>query len=108
MLTYYLRGRRPMSWFDQAWMSGASGGSRLPIDLQEDAVACELVAAVPGLKAEDIAVEVEDDVVTLRGKTTTEVEKNDGEYLLREIGSASFQRRLWLAAPPASARRQAA
>ena len=106
MLTYYLRGRRPMSWFDQAWMSGASGGSRLPIDLQEDAEAFE-VAAVPGVKAEDIAVEVEDDVVTLRGKTTTEVEKNDGEYLLRELGSTSFERRILLPVPVESAKAKA-
>ena len=107
MLTYYLRGRRPMSLFDEAWMSGASGGSRLPIDLQEDAEAFELVAAVPGLKAEDIAIEVEDDVVTLRGKTTAGVEKNEGEYLLREIGTASFERRIRLPVPVESAKAKA-
>ena len=106
MLTYYLRGRRPTSWFDQAWMSGASGGSRLPIDLQEDAEAFELVAAVPGLKAEDIAVEVEDDVVTLRGKTT-EPEKNEGEYLLREIAAPAFERRIRLPVAVESAKAKA-
>ena len=106
MLTYYLRGRRPMSLFDEAWMSGASGGSRLPIDLQEDAEAFELVAAVPGLKAEDIAIEVEDDVVTLRGKTA-ELEKNEGEYLLREIASPAFERRIRLPVPVESAKAKA-
>ena len=106
MLTYYLRGRRPTSWFDEAWMSGASGGSRLPIDLHEDGEAFELVAAVPGLKAEDIAIEVEDDVVTLRGKTA-ELEKNEGEYLLREIASPSFERRIRLPVPVESAKAKA-
>ena len=95
MLTYYLRGTRPVSWFDEARISGVSGGSRLPIDLHENPEAFELVAAVPGLKAEDIAIEVEDDVVTLRGKTP-ELETSEGEYLMREIASLAFERRIRL------------
>jgi HSP20 family protein len=106
MLTYYLRGRRPMSWFEEARMSGASGGSRLPIDLHEDAEAFELVAAVPGLKAEDIAIEVEDDVVTLRGKTP-ELESGEGEYLLREIAATAFERRIRLPVAVESAKAEA-
>jgi HSP20 family protein len=107
MLTYYVRRASPMAWFDSRSISGMSGGSRLPIDLQEDAEAFELVAAVPGLKAEDIAIEVEDDVITLRGKTTAEVEKNEGEFLLREIGSAEFERRIRLPVPVESAKAKA-
>lgn len=95
MLTYHIHRPRPSSWFDAAWISGMSGGSRLPVDLNETADAFELVAAVPGLKAEDIAIEVEDDVVTLRGKTPQR-ENGEGEYLLREIGAPEFERRLRL------------
>lgn len=95
MLTYYLRGPRPMSWFDEARISGVSGGSRLPIDLHEDANAFELVAAVPGLKAEDIAIEVENDVITLRGKPP-ELKNSEGEYLMREIAAPAFERRIRL------------
>src|SRR3990172_3804343 len=106
MLTYYLRGPRPISWFDEARISGASGGSRLPIDLHEDAEAFELVAAVPGLKAEDVAIEVEDDVVTLRGKSP-ELENSKGEYLLREIASSAFERRIRLPVPVEAAKAEA-
>ncbi len=53
MLTYYVRRASPMAWFDNDWISGLSGGSRLPIDLHEDADAFELVAAVPGLADAD-------------------------------------------------------
>ena len=79
-----------------------SGGSRLPIDLHEGAEAFELTAPVPGLKASDIEIEVEDDVVTLRSKTTAHDGGQDdgqGEYLLREMGVLSFERRLRLPVP---------
>ena len=51
-------------------------------------------------------LEVEDDVVTLRGKTA-ELEKNEGEYLLREIASPAFERRIRLPVPVESAKAKA-
>lgn len=94
MMTYYVR---PRTWFDAAWIAGLSGGSRLPIDLHENADGFELTAAVPGLKAENIEIEVEDDVLTLRGKAPAR-ENGQGEYLVREIGEPEFERRLRLPA----------
>lgn len=106
MLTYYVRRGSPMAWFDHDSISGLSGGSRLPIDLHEGAEAFELTAPVPGLKASDIEIEVEDDVVTLRSKAPAR-EDGQGEYLLREIGAPSFERRLRLPVPVDAAKAEA-
>ena len=98
MLTYYIRRPRPHAWLDADWLSGMSGGSRLAIDLHEDADGFELTAAVPGLKPEDVHIQVEDDLLTLRGKASA-AGNGQGEYLVREIAPIDFERRLRLPAP---------
>ncbi|HLB63844.1 MAG TPA: Hsp20/alpha crystallin family protein [Anaerolineales bacterium] len=77
---------------------GFNGGSRLPVDVKADSEAYEITAAVPGLKAEDLQIEILEDVVTLRGKTAERSEENDG-YLLREIEMGEFARSLRLPDP---------
>ena len=106
MLTYHWRRPRRMGWTNAAWLAGYSGGSRLPVDVREDDDSYQIMAAVPGLKAEDVAIEVEDDVVTLRGKSP-ELENSKGEYLLREIASSAFERRIRLPVPVEAAKAEA-
>ncbi len=77
---------------------GFNGGTRLPVDVKADSEAYEITAAVPGLKAEDLQIEILEDVVTLRGKTEERSQESDG-YLLREIGSGEFSRSLRLPDP---------
>ncbi|HET7009144.1 MAG TPA: Hsp20/alpha crystallin family protein [Anaerolineales bacterium] len=97
MLTYYVRRPRPLAWLDAQWLSGMSGGSRLPIDLHEDSEGFELVASIPGFKPDEVSIEVENDVLTLRGKAASD-EDGQREYLVREIGMPDFERRLRLPA----------
>lgn len=104
MLTYYIR--RPRSLAYAEWVSGVSGGSRPAIDLHEDAEGFELTALIPGLKPEDVQLEVEDDVLTLRGKSVA-AENGQGEYLVREIAPVEFERRLRLPTPVEAARAEA-
>ena len=106
MLTYYIRRPRPLAWFDANRLSGVSGGSRPAIDLHEDAEGFELTALIPGLKAEDVQLEVEADVLTLRGKSAA-AENGQGEYLVREIAPVEFERRLRLPAAVEAARAEA-
>jgi HSP20 family protein len=74
--------------------------------VHEDAEAYELVAPVPGLAADDVHIEVEDDVLTLRGKAP-QPENGNGAYLLREIAPMEFERRLRLPLPVDAARAEA-
>jgi HSP20 family protein len=106
MLTYYIRRPNMRAWFDADWLSGASGGSRPAIDLHEDADGFELTAMIPGLKPEEVQLEIEDDVLTLRGKAAM-AENGQGEYLMREIAPVEFERRLRLPATVDAAKAEA-
>ncbi len=75
---------------------GFNGGRRLPLDVQSNGEEYVITAPVPGFKAEDLQIEVLDDVLTLKGEIENdEVDERDG-YLLREIHRGSFSRSLRL------------
>ncbi|HCC78606.1 MAG: hypothetical protein A2X25_09830 [Chloroflexi bacterium GWB2_49_20] len=54
-----------------------------------------LSALVPGLKAEDLNIQILEDVVTIEG----EYKQDDSEYLMRELPHGSFRRSLRLPSP---------
>jgi HSP20 family protein len=96
MSTFYLSRYAPA--FRRYQPVGFNGGTRLPVDVKADSEAYEITAAVPGLKAEDLQIEILEDVVTLRGKTAERGEETDG-YLLRELDLGEFSRSLRLPDP---------
>ena len=69
----------------------------LGINVREDAEqgAYVLSALVPGLKAEDLKIQVLDDVVRIQG----EYKMDESNYLVRELPNGSFTRTLRLPAP---------
>jgi HSP20 family protein len=73
----------------------------LPVDVREEDDTYILNALVPGLKAEDLNIQVLDDEVSLKGEFTcacgTGAGKTDeSEYLMRELPHGSFSRTLRL------------
>lgn len=64
----------------------------LGINVQEEDDAYILSALVPGLKAEDLNIQVLEDVVRIDGEYKAE----ENDYLVREIPSGSFTRTLRL------------
>ena len=76
-----------------------NGGRRLPVDVHADDEAFVITAAVPGLTAQDLQIDILDDLLTLRGEIKAE-ENGHGEALLREIAPvAEFSRKLRLPEP---------
>lgn len=69
---------------------GFNGGRRMPIDVQSDDEAYLITAAVPGLSAEDVTVEVLEDVVTMSGEISIE-ENGDSETLMSELHQSFFR-----------------
>jgi len=67
----------------------------LSVDVREEDEAYILNALVPGLKADDLNIQVLDDVVTITG----EFKDDESEYLMRELPHGSFRRTLRLPAP---------
>jgi HSP20 family protein len=106
MSTYYLtpwnyrrmRSHRPL---------GFNGGRRLPLDVQSDGEEFVITAPVPGLKADDLQIEILDDVLTLRAETEQDEVEKRGGYLLREIHRGSFSRSLRLPEPTDASKAEA-
>jgi HSP20 family protein len=75
-----------------------NGGSRcenfLNVNVRDEEDAFVMSALVPGLKADDLNIQVLEDVVSIEG----EFEASDEEYLLRELPNGAFRRSLRLPA----------
>ncbi len=80
------------------WMDAAENGSAtryLAVNVADDNDAYVLTALVPGLKADDLSIQVLEGVVTIEGKLADA----DSDYLVRELPAGSFRRELRLPAP---------
>lgn len=64
----------------------------LPVNVREEEQAYVLTALVPGLKAEDLNIQVLEDVVRIEG----EYKQDENEYLLNELPRGTFRRTLRL------------
>ena len=64
----------------------------LPVDIRDDGEAYILTAYVPGLKAEDLNIQVIEDRLTIEGTFGNQ----EGEYLLSELPAGNFRRTLRL------------
>ncbi|MFA5874481.1 MAG: Hsp20/alpha crystallin family protein [Anaerolineales bacterium] len=69
-----------------------SHGYTLSVDIREQDDAYVLSALVPGLKAEELNIQILEDVVTVEG----EFKADETEYLVRELPHGSFHRTLRL------------
>ncbi len=78
--------------------AGANSEERwhIPLDVVEEGDDIVVHASLPGVEPSDIEVNVEDGVLTIDGKTSTESETQKGGYLLRERRSGSYHRALRL------------
>jgi HSP20 family protein len=68
------------------------------VDVYEDGDNLVVEAHLPGMRPDDIDVQVERGVLTISGKTETEQEQKERNYLLREKRVGRFSRSLQL--PP--------
>jgi HSP20 family protein len=55
-----------------------------------------VLAELPGVKQEDIDIEVTDDVLTIKGERKAETETNEAGWLIQERSYGSFERSLSL------------
>jgi HSP20 family protein len=68
------------------------------MDAYEEGDDLVIEAHLPGLKPEDIDINVDRGILTISGKTESEEEKRERHYLLREKRSGRFSRSLQLPA----------
>lgn len=85
--------------------SNASGrrggdGAMLPLDVRESDDRYTVQASLPGVKPEDVQVQIMGDTVTIRGETREDREEKRGEHdILHERRMGAFVRTLQLPAP---------
>ena len=93
-MSYYIVPRRHRRMRRYAPVS-FNGGCRLPVDVHANSDEYVITANVPGLKADDLKIEIIEDVVSLRGEVKEE-ENGHEDVLLRELHSGSYERKLRL------------
>ena len=64
----------------------------LPVDIHDEDEAYVLKAFVPGLQAEDLNIQILDDVLSIEG----EFSQHEGEALMSELPAGAFRRSLRL------------
>jgi HSP20 family protein len=89
---YPHRGRMlPRRWMH---MTDEAAEHRLAANVRDEEDAFVLTALVPGLKADDLTINILEDVLTVQG----EFKQDENEYLLRELPVGDFRRSLRLPA----------
>jgi HSP20 family protein len=89
-MTFYIQPYpyRRLSRRMAAMNGGSSREQLLNVNVREEEEAFVLSALVPGLKADDLNVQVLEDVVRIEG----EFQANEEDFLLRELPNGSFRR----------------
>jgi HSP20 family protein len=75
------------------WEEGRDVAQWRPtVDIYEKGGEMVVHAEIPGVKKEDISLEMNDNVMTIKGKRTTEEEVDEDGYYRKERHFGSFQR----------------
>ena len=90
-MTFYLH---PQPYRRMARQLAASNERALGVNIREEGDAYVLSALVPGLKADELNIQVLEDVLRIEG----EYKLDESEYLLQELPHGSFKRTLRLPA----------
>ena len=95
-MTFYLQPYPYYRHMPRRWMQTADQAvaHRLAANVRDEEEAFVLTALVPGLKADDLTINILEDVVTIEG----EFKQDENEYLLRELPGGNFHRALRLPA----------
>lgn len=78
------------------WLAGGPDGPALPLDVTTDPNRLTIEAALPGIKPEDVDITVENNTVTISGRTAEERKAEEGSYVVQEIRRGSFSRSVTL------------
>jgi len=81
-------------WHDDA----EAGQLGIPVDVYENDDEVIVKAEVPGIKKEDLEINLQDNVLTIRGQTKQEEEIREEGYYRRELRQGSFYRAVSLPA----------
>src|SRR4030067_1002141 len=95
-MTFYLQSYPYRRMMPRRWMRMADEAVEhsLAADIRDEEDAFVLTAFAPGLKADDLTINILEDVVSIEGA----FKQDENEYLLRELPGGNFRRSLRLPA----------
>lgn len=83
--------RRMFDW--ESPFQGSSFSVSAPaVDVSEDEKAYKICAELPGLEAKDIDIQINNDMLTIKGEKRQEQERKDQNFHMTERSYGSFQR----------------
>ncbi|MDT9546744.1 MAG: Hsp20/alpha crystallin family protein [Chlorobium sp.] len=83
----------PLKIFDDIWSGNQMNAApAFKVDISEDAGAFHLDAELPGIDKENIALNIEDDVLTIKAERKKETEENSKDYHRVERTYGGFSR----------------
>lgn len=82
--------------FRNGFVSNSANAFAIPLDVKATADDFVISAAIPGLKPEDVKVEVLENVVTISGEVASEKSEENDDWLLQERAFGKFSRSLKL------------
>ncbi len=92
-MALYIRNYAPVRWEEE--QRPVERVYKLAVNVREEDNGFELIAFLPGLKPEDLNIQVLDNVVSIEGRYP----EYDEPYLLRELPVGGFRRVLEFAVP---------
>lgn len=90
---YSLPHRMARRWIEAA--EPARDPRSIPVSVRDEGEAFVLTAAIPGVEADKVKIQVLEDVVLIEG----EFSGDENEYLVQEIPQGAFRRELLMPAP---------
>jgi HSP20 family protein len=69
-----------------------SGADMIPLDVYEEGDNLVIKASLPGIKPENLNIEVRENILTISGEANEEVERKSKGYLLNERSYGKFSR----------------
>jgi HSP20 family protein len=94
MVTYYISPSRAMA--RKVREDAASPSVYIPMDVAVNGDDYLITAMIPGVKAEELQIEILEDVVSIKGEFAKAEDVEEIKYLRRELPSGSFARTLRL------------
>jgi len=79
--------------------TGFNGGRRYPMDIRSEEDAFVLTAVVPGIRSEDLTIEIKEDILSLSAQSAPQAEEDNANFLLREIQEINLDRKFRLPDP---------
>ena len=93
-------------WFEDMWQAPMirfpffeeqENVSFVPVDVYEDGNHLVIKAAIPGIKPEELEVEIQhDNILIIKGETKSETEQKDKKFYRRECNYGSYYRSIQL------------